>query len=272
MDYVDQLEKRCKLRGYSRQTIKSYVFYVNKFLKFLDKSGCNLNHEGVKSYLLSLDCAASTSRLAHALIQFFFRDILKKPFTLEEIPLRKKVKQLPKVISKKNLQLMINNTKNLKHKLVLKFLYSSGLRLQELINMKREHIDIEQGLILVKLGKGKKDRYTLLASSLKEDLLKYYSTMDFSTKYVFEGRKGKYTKKSVQMICKKAGEIIGLHIHPHMLRHSFATHLLESGVDIRYIQKLLGHSDIKTTQIYTQISNTAIRNIKSPLDLIIDSN
>jgi len=266
MDYIKELEKRCKLKGYSRQTIKSYSFYMNKFLEFLDKSGCSMNHEGVKCYLLSLDCAASTSRLAHASIQFFFREVIRKPFTLDEIPLRKKDKQLPKVISKKNINLLLTNTKNLKHKLALKFLYSSGLRLQELIHLKREHIDIEQGLILVKQGKGKKDRYTLLAKNLKEDLLKYYSTMIFSTKYVFEGRNGKYTKKSVQMICKKAGEIVNLHLSPHMLRHSFATHLLESGVDLRYIQKLLGHSDVKTTQIYTHVSTSDLRNLKSPLD------
>jgi len=137
--------------------------------------------------------------------------------------------------------------------------------LQELINLKRTDIDFDKNLLYVRKGKGRKDRVTIISESLKLDLLKYYSHI-FSTEYVFEGRKGKYSKKSVQLILKKAGNKIKMNITPHMLRHSFATHLLEDGIDIRYIQKLLGHADLKTTEIYTQVSNRDISKIKNPLD------
>jgi site-specific recombinase XerD len=199
-------------------------------------------------------------------IRFFFLEVLKKPLNLEEIPLMKKENKLPKLISKENIKIMIDSCENLKHKLIIKFLYSSGLRLSELLNLKRSDIDFDNNLILVRQGKGTKDRMTLLSSSLKNDLLKYYSNYEFKTNYVFEGRKGKYSKKSVQKILERLGKKIGIKIHPHMLRHSFATHLLENGTDLRYIQKLLGHSSSKTTEIYTHVANNQLKNIKSPLD------
>ena len=265
-DYLTKLENRCKLRGYSQQTIKSYIYNTKRFLEFIEKSRLNLSKESVKSYLLAQDVGVNSSRLQYASISFFFREVLNQPFSLEEIPIKKKGKQLPKVISKEKIKQMIELTENLKHKLIIKIIYSSGLRLQELISLKRKDIDFERGLINVKKGKGKKDRVTLVSESLKLDLLKYYSNNTFKTDYVFEGRKGKYTKKSVQKILDLAGKKVGLKVTPHMLRHSFATHLLEAGTDIRHIQKLLGHSDLKTTEIYTHVSTKDLSNIKSPLD------
>lgn len=264
--FLDKLIERCKLRGFSPQTIKSYKFHVSSFLDYLDKSRLNLNQEGVKSYLLSQNKARNTIRLSHMAIRFFFLEVLKKPLTLEEIPLMKKESKLPKVISKEKIKIMIDFCENLKHKLIIKFLYSSGLRLSELLNLKRSDIDFDNNLILVRQGKGAKDRMTLLSESLKNDLLKYYSNYEFKTNYVFEGRKGKYSKKSVQKILERLGKKIGIKIHPHMLRHSFATRLLENGTDLRYIQKLLGHSSSKTTEIYTHVANSQLKNIKSPLD------
>lgn len=264
--YLEMLNSECKIRGFSSQTIKSYSFHVSHFLDFLYKSRLNLNQEGVKSYLLSQEKSRNTMRLKYAAIRFFFLSVLKKPFSIKEIPIMKKEKQLPKVISKEKIKLIINSIKNLKHRLIIKFLYSSGLRLSELLSLKREDLDFDNNLICVRQGKGQKDRMTLLSPFLKEDLLKYYSTNEFETKYVFEGRKSKYSKKSVQKIFERAGNKIGLKIHPHMLRHSFATHLLEQGTDLRYIQKLLGHSSSTTTEIYTHVANNDLKNIKSPLD------
>ena len=145
-------------------------------------------------------------------------------------------------------------------------LYSSGLRLSELLNLKRKDLDFDRNIIYVKLGKGNKDRITLMSESLKIDLLRYYSKYEFKTEYVLEGRNGKYTKKSVQKVLENYGKNAGIKLTPHMLRHSFATHLFEAGTDIRYIQKLLGHSDLKTTEIYTKVSNKDLSKIKSPLD------
>jgi site-specific recombinase XerD len=264
--FLRKVEDFCVLRGYSRQTIKTYRFHVKEFLKFCKKSSLNMTHEGVTRYLISQNQSVSFSRLSHAALKFFFSDVLKNPFDLEKVPLKKKEKTLPKVISKEKIKLILELSSNLKHRLVIKLLYSSGLRLQELVDLKREDIDFDRGLIHVKRGKGKKDRITLLSDSLKNDLLKYYSVNEFRSKYVFEGRKGKYAKKSIQEILKKLGRKIGVKITPHMLRHSFATHLLEAGTDICYIQKLLGHSDLKTTEVYTYVSQKGIEGIRSPLD------
>jgi len=205
-------------------------------------------------------------RLQYASLRFFFSEILKKPFTTEEVPIKKKEKTLPKLLSKEQIKKLLETTNNIKHILIIKLLYSSGLRLSELLNLKRKDIDFEKNILYVRKGKGKKDRITLISENLRLDLLKYYSNNIFKTEYILEGRKGKYTQKSVQKVLNVLGKKIGLNIHPHMLRHSFATHLLDSGTDIRHIQKLLGHSDISTTEIYTHVSNKDISNIKSPLD------
>ncbi len=264
--YLKQVEDICILKGFSKETIKAYTYHIAKFLSFIEKSSLNLNQEGVKCHLLSLNQAPNSMRLAYASIRFFFCEILKQPFTPEDVPIKKRPRSLPEVLSKEEVMKMIDSTGNLKHKLVIKFLYSSGLRLSELINLKRKDIDFDRNIINVKKGKGNKDRITLLSGSLSSDLLKYYSKGQFKTEYVFEGRDGKYIKKSVQKILENAGRAIKKKVHPHMLRHSFATHLLEQGTDIRYIQKLLGHSDLKTTEIYTQVSNKDLTKIKSPLD------
>ncbi len=264
--FLEKLENACILRGYSRQTIKTYRFHVKEFLMFCSKSACNMTHEGVKSYLISQHQSVSYSRLSHASLKFFFTEVLKNPFDIEKIPLKKREKLLPKVISKEKIKLILGLCSNLKHRLVIKLLYSSGLRLQELIDLKREDIDFDRNLINVSKGKGKRDRVTLLSESIKLDLLKYYSSYDFKSRYLIEGRKGKYSKKSVQEILKKLGRKAGIKVTPHMLRHSFATHLLENGTDIRFIQKFLGHSDLRTTEIYTHVSSANIKNIKSPLD------
>jgi len=264
--FIDKLVERCKLRGFSPQTIKSYKFHISHFLDFIDKSRLNLDNRGVKSYLLSQNKSRNTIRLSHMGVRFFFLEVLKKPLDIKEIPLMKKENKLPKVVSKEKIKSMIDLCDNLKHKLIIKFFYSSGFRLSELLNLKRSDIDFDNNLILIRNGKGAKDRMTILSPSLKNDLLKYYSKYEFKTNYIFEGRKGKYSKKSVQKILERLGKKIGIKVHPHMLRHSFATHLLEQGTDIRYIQKLLGHSNLETTQIYTHVANHDLQNIKSPLD------
>ncbi|MCF7862126.1 tyrosine-type recombinase/integrase [Candidatus Woesearchaeota archaeon] len=188
------------------------------------------------------------------------------PFTSEEVPNKKRPKQLPMVVSKGMIKKIIDDTDNLKHRILIKLLYSSGIRLSEAINLKRSDIDFNYNIINVRAGKGKKDRITIISKSLYLDLLKYYSITEFMTPYVFEGKNGKYSKKTVQVILKEAGNKAGIRLTPHMLRHSFATHLLEDGIDISYIQRLLGHSDVSTTMVYTKISKKDISKIKSPLD------
>ena len=264
--YLKELRDVCVLKGFTADTIRTYSFCVASFLDFIHKSSLNLNIVGVKSYLLSRDFSVNSSRLHYSAISFFFREVLRKPFSLDDVPIKKKNKSLPKVLSKEQIKLLIESAVNIKHKLVVMLLYSSGLRLQELLNLKRKDIDFDRNLINVRLGKGKRDRVTLLSDDIRIVLLKYYSQANFKSDYVFEGREGKYSKKSVQKILDVLGKKVGVSVHPHMLRHSFATHLLESGVDIKYIQSLLGHSDVSTTQIYTKVSSRNLYKIKSPLD------
>ena len=209
MDYIEELEKVCKLKGYSKDTFRSYSYFINDYINFTKKTSLNLNNESVKSYLLTKDVKTNTSRLAYASLRFFFTNILNRPFTTEQVPIKKKEKQLPKVISKKRILEIISNTKNLKHKIIIKLLYSTGMRLSELINLKRCDINFENNTVKINKGKGKKDRITIISKSLQLDLLKYYSKSIFKTDYLLEGRSGKYSKKSVQLVLKKHN------IHPH---------------------------------------------------------
>jgi len=265
---LHKLNQECVLRGFSKQTLKVYSYWVARYFDFIMKNGHNLSNYSVRYYFLSLNLSVNSSRLCYAAIRFFFTNILKRPFTTKEIPIKKKEKKLPKVLSKQQIKLLLDSTKNLKHKLIIKMLYCSGLRLQELINLKRNQIDFDNNTILVYQGKGKKDRLTIIAHNLKLDLLKYYSTYTFKTDYIFEGRNGKYSKKSVQLILHNASKKLEFKVHPHMLRHSFATHLLEQGINIRIIQSLLGHSNLNTTQIYTRVAHNKLKNIMNPLDVL----
>ena len=257
--HLQELKNQCVLRGYSNQTIKSYLYNIKRFLVFIKKSRLNLNKNAVKSYLLTLDLSVNSMRLQHASLSFFFREVLKTPFTTEDIPVKKKEKTLPKALSKEQIKRLIDSAENPKHKIILKLLYSSGLRLNELLELKRIDIDFDRNILHIKKGKGKKDRITLVSENLRLDLLKYYSKNIFKTEYILEGRKRKYTKKSVQKVLDQLSKKTGIKANPHTLRHSFATHLLEAGCDIRNIQKLLGHANLQTTQIYTHVANKDIK-------------
>lgn len=268
-EILQELKESIILRGYSKETLKSYLYNCERFIDWISKSSLNIDEGGVREYflfLLSKNYDSSTIRQIRAGIDFMFKFVFGKEMDKIHVPTPKKKKELPKVLSKFEIKYLIEKTKNDKHRLVIKMLYSSGLRLSELINLKREDIESERGVVRVRQGKGKKDRITLLSDKLSKELLDFVCKNNFKTEYLFEGRKGKYSKKSVQKILENASKGLNKKVTPHMLRHSFATHLLESGTDIRYIQKLLGHSNLETTQIYTKVANTELLKIKSPLD------
>jgi site-specific recombinase XerD len=179
-------------------------------------------------------------------------------------------KPLPKVISLQEVNALINNTNNIKHRCIVSLLYGAGLRRAELLNLKLTDIDSKRMVIEVRNGKGGKDRLTILSETVLSDLRRYYKEWKPKT-YLFEGSKGKkYSPASVLNIVKKAARKAGIKktVTPHMLRHSFATHLLENGTDLRYIQVLLGHNSTRTTEIYTQVAVNNIKIIKSPLELL----
>jgi len=253
MNTLKELENELTLRGSAKQTIKTYLWHIKAFLR------SNLPKRG---YLLKLAQTKSpqTVRLASASITFYQKHILKvKP---EYVSIPKKQTKLPTVLTKAQIKSMIDATNNTKHKLIVELLYSSGLRLQELINLKHEHIDFENHTILIKQGKGQKDRLTIVSQ-------KTLNRLDNNeTGYVLKGRKSKYSKKSVQSVIKQVAKKakIKKNVTPHTLRHSFATHLLENGTDIRYIQKLLGHARLETTQVYTHVATHKLKHIPNPLD------
>jgi integrase/recombinase XerD len=171
------------------------------------------------------------------------------------------------VLTKEEVKKLVNSTNNFKHKLILKILYGCGVRVSEVIKINSNDVKYEEKLIHIRLAKGRKDRYVGIPESISEELKKFIDIQESNVLFP-SNRGGILSVKTIQEIVKQSAKKAGINkrVHPHMLRHSFATHLLEAGTDLRLIQKLLGHSDIKTTQIYLSVSTQMIKNIKSPLD------
>jgi len=261
---IKKLEENLLLRNYSKQTIKSYLFVVGKYLESSKTLG--INHESAKKFVLKRLLSNEPASVNHDVfaIKYFFKEILKQDL---EIPNPKRNKTLPDILTLVEIKKMISFTENIKHKLILKLLYGCGLRVSEVVNLKVNDISFDEGVIKICLAKGKKDRFVKLPNSVFIELKNYINLS--SCEILFpSNRGGKLNKKTILKIVQNAAKKADIRrrVYPHLLRHSFATHLLENGTDLRIIQKLLGHSDIKTTQIYTQISQASIKNIKSPLD------
>jgi len=257
-NWENKLINELKLRGYSKKTTNAYVYYVRKFLN----SG-----KSEREFLLKLieeGKSRSTVRLAGFSIKFF--NNLDKVDEEDIIPNMKKGRRLPEILSKKEIQNMVIVTKNFTHRLIIELAYSAGLRVSEVVDLKWEDIDFQRNIIHLKHGKGDKDRIVMLSPKIKKKL----KVLDLEKQgYVFKTtRGGKYTIRTIEMIVKNAANKAGIKkkVSPHTLRHSFATHLLERGTDIRYIRDLLGHKKVDTTMIYTKVSKRDISRIKSPLD------
>ncbi len=247
-----KLKEEIKLRGYSSQTAKSYLLVVENYLK----SG-----KTPREYLLlQTDKSKSTMRSTYFALQFFYENVLHESFK-ESIPLTKNSLKLPVVLGKQEIQNMIEQENNLKHKLVLMFLYYGGLRLDEVRNLQWNDLDFERKTIHLKTAKGDKERIIFLHNKLME-VLSLFGIKEQGL--IFNSQLGnKYNKRSIELIVKKNAKKANIKkkVSPHTLRHSFATHLLEAGADIRYIQALLGHKDLKTTQIYTHVANKDINKL-----------
>jgi site-specific recombinase XerD len=246
---IGKLMEEVKLRKYSYKTGHLYVSMVRRWL---------LSGQSARDFILSYsDASASTMRIANFSLRFFHENVLHKPFP-EDIPLAGKDAKLPTVLSRDEAKAMLAGTENAKHRAVLGALYYAGLRLSEAIGLEWEDLDFGRGVIHVRNAKGRKDRMVFLHPELKSLLDAYKPEGREGLVFVSGYSGGKYTPKSVQLVVKDAAARarIKKNVTPHTLRHSFATHLLEGGADIRYIQKLLGHKDLKTTQIYTHVAET----------------
>lgn len=266
----DTLARELRIRNYSQKTANSYIFYNQELLRFCQKDPREINVEDIKGYLdfLAREMSSSTVSVAYNALLFYYKQIWHRQFFINLVHPRKE-KYLPVVLSKEEARRIINAHSNPKHRCILSILYGTGVRVSELTHIKMRDIDLDRMFLRVYQGKGKKDRMTILPATLRESLLKQQK-LKIPDDFLFtNGRGDRLTEATIQkvvaMAAKKAG--ISKNVSPHTLRHSFATHLLENGTDIRFIQELLGHAKLQTTQIYTHVANNSLKNIKSPLDL-----
>jgi integrase/recombinase XerD len=267
--YLEQARQELKLRNYSLKTIKAYLGCLREYFNFKKINLEKIDETNIKQFLLNKqdkNYSSQTVNLYLNAIKFFYREVLKTP---EKINLKfaKRSKKLPIVLSKEEIRNIIDIIKNPKHKLIISLAYGAGLRISEAVNLKVKDVNLEELTIHLKNAKGKKDRITIFSEKIRTDIQNLIANKN-SNNYLFESeRGGKLTERTAQKVFENALRGAGIKKDAtfHSLRHSFATHLLENGVDVRYVQELLGHQNIRTTQIYTQVTNPAIRNIKSPL-------
>ncbi|MCL2329105.1 MAG: site-specific integrase [Bacteroidetes bacterium] len=271
---IVKMVEQLKLKGYSESTIKTYKHEFAQFLialKHYPADDCDA--QKLRSYMLycynQLRLSENTLHSRLNALKFYFEQVLHRDkMFFKEIPRPKKHSQLPKTIHATDIKKLFDATTNLKHNTILKLCYGMGLRVSEIINIKITDVDSKNMQVFIEKSKGKKDRYVNLPQSILEQLRMYFKEYR-PKKYLFEGQTGEqYSIRSAQQIFKNALHKAGINkeVGIHSLRHSYATHLLEQGTDIRFIQELLGHNSLKTTLIYTEVTNNSIRNIKSPLD------
>lgn len=269
-DFYQKLE----IRKYALNTAKIYIQLFEKFINHFpeEENLMDLNEYKIRNYLQTLvQSGKSDSYVNQSInaIKFYYEVVHEMPNRFYSIERPIKTESLPKVLSQEQVFRILDNTHNLKHRCIVSLLYSAGLRRGELIDLKLEDVISDRMLIRVNNGKGRKDRYTLLSESILADLRKYYKRYK-PVKYLFEGVAGeKYSPSSVGKIVVRSARRAKIiqRVTPHMLRHSFATHLLENGIDLRQIQSLLGHNTLRTTEIYTHVAVRGMNKIKNPLDL-----
>ena len=273
MDYIDSMKKELLRRKYSDKTIKTYIYCIRKFLKNSKKEPKKINKSDIINYLNSFiekDFTGSTINVYLQSIKFLMEEVLHKKRAFYNIKYSKTPKTLPIVLSKEEIIKLISSIENRKHKLMIKLMYSAGLRVSELVHLKIQDLEIDKNYGWVRKGKGNKDRLFIIAKSIKQELQEFIkeNKLCFDC-WLFKGNKNKhYSQRSIQEIIKKAAKKarISKKIHPHTLRHSFATHLIENGYDVTSAQALLGHKSPETTIVYLHMASPNMINVESPLD------
>lgn len=261
-------------KRYSLSTIKTYTEALKSFLAFYNlKPIDSINNDDVvnyfQQYILSKQLSSSYQNQIVNAIKLYFHTIKETSIQVDKIYRPKREKLLPNVLSKAEVRKILSAHSNLKHKVMLSMIYSCGLRRSELLNLKPSDIDSERNLVIIRQAKGKKDRIAPLSVVILNMLRDYYKVYK-PKNWLFEGQKAgtPYDERSLGLILKQALVKVNIKkpVTLHWLRHSYATHLLEAGTDLRYIQELLGHNSSKTTEIYTHVSTKSLQNIKSPFD------
>jgi len=265
---LNKTEQLLRLRNYSPKTRKAYLLYIREYIIFTKNKKLD-KHQAIEMFLLNKynkNQSPQTINLALNSIKFLYAEVLKNPQKID-LKFAKRNKTLPIVLSHSEIEKIINATDNSKYRIMISLGYACGLRVSEVIELKVSDLDINELVVYIKNAKGRKDRISVLPEKLQNDLRNLIAGKK-PNDYIFDSnRGGKLTTTSLQKMFRKslAKTDIKKPATFHSLRHSFATHLLENGVDVRYVQELLGHSNIRTTQIYTQVTNPKLKNIKSPL-------
>lgn len=266
--YIDKLE----LRNYALSTARTYVYLFEQFINYYKSVALvAISEEEVRKYLLMMrHHGMSDSKINQAInaIKFYYEGVMGMPNRFYSIERPAKAHKLPTVLSKEEIGLMIEKTQNIKHRVVIGLLYGAGLRRGELLNLKIGDVDSKRMVLTIKEAKGKKDRIVGLSQKLL-DVLRIYYLAYKPKSWLIEGKWNRqYSGSSVAMVVDAAAKRAGIEkkVVPHMLRHSFATHLLEDGIDLRSIQVLLGHNSSRTTEIYTHVATNHLIKIKSPFE------
>lgn len=273
-DAIIRFEKWLLSKRYSKSTMKTYCDALRVFFTF--HKAIAIQHITMQhiiqfntEYIIGRGLSISYQNQFVNALKLFYLIIRNTNIIIENIARPRREHRLPNVLSKEEVKMLLNTIRNLKHRTMLCLLYSCGLRSGELLNLQPTHIDSKRNIILIKQSKGKKDRIVPLSPKILEMLREYYRYYKPKT-YLFEGQNigEQYDSRSLQLVLKQAVKKAGIQkpVTLHWLRHSYATHLLESGTDLRYIQELLGHNSSRTTEIYTHVSTKNIQQIKSPFD------
>lgn len=265
--YLEFAQRELILRNYSRSTIKNYLLVLKKFLATSPPENPVL--ENIQDFILKKQeqgCSPQTLHIYLSAIKFFYRKVLHKDFNIH-IPFPKRSNRLPVVLSRAEIEQLLQTISNHKHRLILALSYGSGLRVSEVLRIRVCDIHFHELLLYVRESKGKKDRFTVLPEKILRELRSFASGKSPHDLLFPSERGGILSTRTVQFVFHKALKVA--HIEKpatfHSLRHSFATHLIENGVNLRYVQELLGHKSIRITERYTHVSLPALRNLKSPL-------
>jgi len=272
-ELITKFLKILEVKRYSKSTQKTYIQAISQFLDYFSKKDpAELNHEDIFRYvehkIKDKQISFSTQKGIIGAIKLFYKHIYNKNIKIDYIYPDRREHKLPKVLSAKDIKKVLGSIDNLKHRTLISTIYSSGMRISEVLNLKISDIDSKRMMVRIENSKGNRDREVMLSENLLILLRQYYKAYK-PKKYIFEGQGGgKYTARSAEQVFKKAlrNAKINKEASLHTLRHSYATHLIEQGIDIRIVQELLGHKNIKTTQIYTHITDIRKLKIKSPFD------
>jgi len=268
---LKEFKQELIIAGYSEKTLKMYLMYTKEFLFQINKPPKEITPRDLIGFLADKKekgCSNATLALIHAGMKYFFKNYLKSNI-VDEIKTPKKNKSLPKVLTKEEIRELFKATKFGRNRLMLQFMYGSGCRVSEVTKIKIDDINLKERTAMIRSGKGNKDRLIILSKDWIKGLKKYLKKKKIKSDWVFSKKNGKpLSTDTIQRIVRKAAKNAGItkHVTPHSLRHSYATHLLEAGTNIRYIQSLLGHTSLNTTQIYTNVASEQLKKVESPLD------